>query len=206
MDYQELITIWNSSTAELESNVQINRKLIKEVAFRKIKSGLYSIKWASIFGLLAGFLWTIFIVRFIINNFGEFRFLFSAFLLLAISLFSIILYCYKLKQYYSFNPGSSVLETQQKIEMLKKLEIMDIKSLYIIIPLFSAPFAIVVAKAFAGIDLFAIGILSKGLLYYTMGTIVIAIILVFILQKYPGKSLQESIAFLNELKEDQKMQ
>ncbi len=34
MEYEELINIWSSSTDELKTNVQVNRKLIKEVAFK----------------------------------------------------------------------------------------------------------------------------------------------------------------------------
>ena len=201
MEYQELITIWNSSNAELNTNVQVNRKLIKEVGFKKIKSHLTEIKWTAFFELLVGFFWTRFLVGFLIDNFWDIKFCATAILLLIFAIYSLVLNCYKLKLYFSVDTRFSVVETQKKIERLKNIQLFDIKSLYIIITLFSAPFVIVIAKAFLHIDLFALGILGKGLLYYTFGAFIIAVIVVFFLRKYPGKSFQESIAFLNELKE-----
>jgi uncharacterized membrane protein len=201
MEYQELINIWSSSNDELKTNVQINRKLIKEVAFKKIKAQLAEIRWTSVFGLAVAFFWIPFLIRFVVANFGDLKFCLQGLLLLGISLFSMILNVYKLQLYYSINSRFSVLKTQHKIERLKYLELLDVKSLYIIIPLFSAPFFIVIAKAFLHIDLFSFGIFGKALLYYTLGAIVVAIILVFILSKSTDKKLKESIAFLNELKE-----
>ena len=201
MEYQELITIWNSSNAELNTNVRVNRQLIKEVGFKKIKSHLTEIKWTAFFELFISFFWIRFLAGFIIANFWNLQFCATAILLLIFAIYSVVLNCYKLKLYFSVDTRFSVVETQKKIERLKNIQLFDTKSLYIIIPLFSAPFVIVIAKAFFHIDLFALGILGKALLYYTFGAFIIAVIVVFFLQKYPGKSLQESIAFLNELKE-----
>jgi hypothetical protein len=201
MEYEELINIWNNANSELETKVQINRKLLKEVAFKKIKSQLSEVKWTALFGLMAGFFWSAFLIRFVAANVGDFKFVFQGVVLLIISIFSIVLYAYKLQLYYSINSRFSVLTTQHKIERLKYLELLDVKSLYIIIPLFSAPFAIVIAKAFLHVDLFSFGIFGKALLYYTLGAIVIAAILVFVLSKFTGKKMEESIAFLDELKE-----
>ncbi len=201
MQYEELINIWNSSNVELETKVQINRKLVKEVAFRKIKSRLGEVKWTAFFGLVLGFFWSAFLIRFVVANVYDLKFAIQGIVLLGISIFSIVLYAYKLQLYYSINSRFSVVKTQRKIERLKYLELLDVKSLYIIIPLFSAPFAIVIAKAFLHIDLFSFGIFGKALLYYTLGAIVIAVILVFVLSKFSGKKMEESIAFLDELKE-----
>lgn len=201
MDYQELITIWNNSDDELAANARVNRKLVKEVAFKKIKSRLFEVKWTSFFELAVNFLWTPFLAGFVIDHLPDFRFFIPGLVLLALSVYSLLLNCYKLKLYFSIDTASSVLLTQQKLEQLKRLELLDIKSLYIIIPLFSAPFAVVIAKAFLHIDLFALGFFGKGLLYYTLGAVVIAIVIVFFLRRYPGKHWQESITFLRELKE-----
>ena len=81
MEYQELITIWNSSNAELNTNVQINRKLIKEVGFKKIKSHLTEIKWSAFFELFIGFFWTRFLVGFLMDNFWDIKFCITAILL-----------------------------------------------------------------------------------------------------------------------------
>ncbi len=206
MEYQELISIWNSSDTELKTNVQINRKLIKEVAFKKIRSGLFEIKWTAFSELFVDFFWLYFLVGFIVHNLWDYKFSLQALVLLSMAIYGFILSIHKLKIYFSINPGLSVIETQYKIERLKSLELQSLQSLYFIIPLFSAPFAIVVAKAVLNINLYSFGIFGKVLLYYTFGAVIVAVILVFVLKKFPGKkdsNLKESIAFLNELKESE---
>jgi uncharacterized membrane protein YdjX (TVP38/TMEM64 family) len=116
-------------------------------------------------------------------------------------LFSLVIEIYKLKLYYSIDASSSVIEAQKKLTKLKKLEIQDIQSLYIIIPLFSAPFLIVTAKAFLNLSLYSFG--TNWLIYYTLGSFVVALIIVFFLKRYPDKNLMDSIAFLDELKENE---
>jgi hypothetical protein len=204
MEYEELIGIWNSSDAELTNNVQVNRQLIKEVAFKKIRSNLFEIKWASYSELFVGFFWSFFLLSFIADHLPEYKFSLQAFVLLSMSVYGFVLSIHKLKIYFSINPGLSVTKTQYKIECLKRLELKSIQSLYFIIPLFSAPFAIVMTKAVLNIDLYSFGIFGKALLYYTAGAVVVAVIIVFILKKIPGnkdKQLKQSMAFLNELKE-----
>ena len=204
MEYQELINIWNSSNAELQTNVQINRALVKEVAFKKVRSNFREIKWTSFVEIIVGFFWIIFLTGFIFDNLGDFKFSGMGIILLVMSIFSVALNSYKLKLYYSVNPRFSVFQTQKQIERLEKVELLNIQSLYIIIPLFSAPFAIVVAKAFFNVSLFSFGIFGKALLYYTFGAVLVAVILVFFLKMYSKKNFHESIGFLSELKEDDK--
>ncbi len=57
---------------------------------------------------------------------------------------------------------------------------------------------IVIAKALANYDLYRH---SEWLIYSTLGSVVIALIVVFFLRKFPNKRLQEAQAFLNDLKE-----
>jgi len=204
MEYNELVGIWNNADTELATNVRVNRKLVKEVAFKKIRSGLFEIKWTSFSELIAGFLWSLFLVVFIVRHFYEYKFSLPAFILAGMALYGFLLSIDKLKTYFSINPGLPVVETQSKIERLKKLELKGIQSLYVIIPLFSAPFAIVMAKAWLNLDLYTFSIFGKALLYYTLGSIVVAVMIVFVLERIPGnkdRQIKESIAFLNELKE-----
>jgi hypothetical protein len=204
MQYEELLGIWNSSDTDLKINVQINRKLVREVAFKKIRSGLDEIKWTAFSELFVGFFWSCFLMSFTADHLAEYKFSLQALLLLSMAVYGFILSIQKLKIYYSIKADLSVIKTQYKIELLKRLELKSIHSLYFIIPLFSAPFAIVIAKSFLNIDLYSFGIFGKALLYYTFGAIIVAIILVFVLKKIPGnkdKKLQQSIAFLKELKD-----
>lgn len=208
MEYEELIGIWNSLDTDLKANLQINRKLIKEVAFKKIRSNLFEIKRTAFSELFVGFFWFCFLVSFIVDHFPDYKFSLQALVLLSMAIYGLILSIHKLKIYFSINPELSVMKTQSKIEHIKRLELQSIQSLYFIIPLFSAPFAIVVAKALLNIDLYTFGILGQALLYYTFGAVIVTIILVFVLKKFPGKKdrkLKESIAFLNELKESEEV-
>ena len=201
MKFNELSTIWNSDDMELDRSITINKKLVKEIGLSKVKSRLYEIKWTGIFEIVVGFIFINFLVSFIVNNISEFILFISGVVLLAISLFSMILEIKKLALLYTMDSKSPVSEAQRKLARLKYLEVMDVYSLYIIIPLFSGPFLIVAAKAFLNIDLYSIG--ATWLMYHTFGSVFIAAILVFFLRKFPNRKLQESIAFLNELKENE---
>jgi hypothetical protein len=199
MEYQELASIWNSTDLGLEQSVKINKDLVKRISLTKIKSRLFEIKGTAIFELIVESLFSIFLIGFIIDHVSEIIFSLPAGILLIITLFSLVIEIYKLKLYYSIDASSSVIEAQKKLTKLKKLEIQDIQSLYIIIPLFSAPFLIVTAKAFLNLSLYSFG--TNWLIYHTLGSFVVALIIVFFLKRYPDKNLMDSIAFLDELKD-----
>lgn len=201
MDYQDLINAWNTSDMELEKKITLNRKLVKEVAFKKIRSSLFEIKWSAFFHVFVGFFWIIFLVRFSFGHMGEFRFLAPALILMGISFFSLILEGKKLYLYYTIDSDNSVLQTQEKLAQLKYLQLRDINSLYVIIPLFSGLFFIVIAKALLNLDLFIFDSFGKILLYYTMGSLVVAGILVYFLTAFPNKRLKAANEFLKELRE-----
>jgi hypothetical protein len=201
MKFKELSGIWNSTDLELEKSVQINKELVMSISLSKIKSRLYEIKWTGIIEIVVGFIFFNFLVRFIGAHFTDFRFYFPALILLAITVFSLIFEIYRMSLFYTIDSKAAVIEAQKKLAKLKKLEILDIHSLIIIIPLFSAPFLIVAAKAFLNLSLY--GAYSTWLVYLSAGSILIAAILIFILKRFPNKNLQESIAFLNELKENE---
>ncbi len=200
MKFEELSGIWNSADLALDKSIQINKELVKNIGISKVRSGLYEIKLTAVIGIIAGIFFSIFLSGFFFNHILDFKFSFPAFILLVIILFSLIIEMYKLILIYTLDSKSPVTEARKKLMRLKKLEILDTYSLCIIIPLFSAPFMIVIAKAFLHLNLYAFN--TNWLIYFTAGSIVIALILVFFLRKYPGKNLAKSIAFLNELKED----
>ena len=201
MKFDELSSIWNSADLELEKTVTINKKLVMKVSLNKIKSRLFEIKWKGVIALPIHALFVFFLVDFIAAYSSDIRFYIPALILLTITIFSLVFEIHRLTLYYSLDSKSAVIEAQKILAQLKKLEILDIYSLFIIIPLFSAPFLIVVSKAFLNLSLYATS--STWLIYQTVGSVAIAVLIIFILRKYPNKELAESIAFLNELKENE---
>ena len=201
MKFDELSSIWNSADLELEKTVTINKKLVMKVSLNKIKSRLFEIKWKGVIALPIHALFVFFLVDFIAAYSSDIRFYIPALILLTITIFSLVFEIHRLTLYYSLDSKSAVIEAQKILAQLKKLEILDIYSLFIIIPLFSAPFLIVVSKAFLNLSLYATS--STWLIYQTVGSVAIAVLIIFILRKYPNKKLAESIAFLNELKENE---
>lgn len=200
MKYEELSGIWNSTDLELEKSVQINKELVMQIGLQKVKSRLFEIKWTAIIEIVVGFLFVNFLVSFIANHFPDSSFLVPACILLSITLFGLIFEIYRLVLYYTIDSKTAVLKAQEKLARLKKLEILDIYSLIIIIPLFTAPIVIVLAKAFLDMSLYDSH--SEWLVYLSIGSIFIAAILTFIMIKFPDKRLLESIDFLKELKEN----
>ena len=202
MQFEELSKIWNSPNMELEKSVQINRKLVKQLGMNKVKSHLFEIKWSAIFEIVTQFIFAVILIGFTINHFAEMQFFIPAGLLLVFTLFSLIVEIVKLYLFLSLDSGASVLESQTKLSRLKYFEMLDINSLYVIVPLFSVPFLIVFAKLLFNVDLYEFD-LTKLFLYSFFGGLVVAAILVYFLKKYQGKNLDESISFLNELKDEQ---
>ncbi len=202
MQFEELSEIWNSTDIELERSVQINKELVKQLGFTKVKSHLFEIKGSAIFEIIVEAIFSIFLVSFVVDYISDPQFLLPAVVLLIFSLFSLIIEIFKLKLFLTIDSSATVFGAQKKLSKLKYLEFLDIYSLYIIVPLYLVPFLIVIAKAFLNLDLYDLGIMD-WLNYSIFGGLMIAAILVYALRKFRNRKLEESIAFLNELKEDQ---
>jgi membrane protein implicated in regulation of membrane protease activity len=198
MNLQDLQNIWHSADDQLDKSVKINRNLFKEVSMREIRIKLREIKWQSYFELIVGVFFAIWLIGFMIDHGAEFQFLFPAGVLLGITLFDVVFNIYKLTSYYQIDSRFSVLQTQKTLEKLKYYEAMGINVLLVIIPLFSGAFLIVMAKAIAGFDLY---VFSTWLTYHVIGSVVVALILVFILRRFPNRKLEESITFLKDIRE-----
>ena len=201
MEFQELAKLWNSADEELGSRIEINRKLVKEVSMRKVRSHLTEVKWTAYFELAVNLLFVQFVGRYVVENLYEVKFLIPGLLLFAMTLFSLIFSSYQLTLYYGIRSGTSVVQTQTKLARLRYLQLLDLNLLYIMIPLFYATGIIVAAKAVADYDMYRH---ASFLLYNTLASAVIAVVLIFILKKYPDKRLKEAQAFVDELKEAKK--
>ncbi len=201
MELQELSKIWNGTDSKLESAVKINKSLFMEVSMNRIKTDLYTLRWTSFFEIIVNFLFLFFVVNFTASHLSEIKFLIPGLLLFAFSIYSIIFSINKLVLHYGINARTPVIQTQQKLVKLKFLESREKQLLYIFIPLLSPVFLIVGAKFILNLDLYNY---MNWLVAQTAASAVIAIIIVFILKKFPDKNLEKSISFLSEIAEEEK--
>lgn len=200
MKFEELTEIWNSPDMELEKSVQINRQLVKQLGMKKVKSHLFEIKWSAIFEIVTQFVFAVILIGFMVNHFAQLWFYIPATILLGFTLFSLIVEIIKLSLFLTLDSGSAVVESQKKLSRLKYFEMLDINSLYVIVPLFPVPFLIVFAKLLFGYDLYQFDVM-KLFLYSLLGGLLVAVIIVYFLKKFRGKNLDESISFLEGLNE-----
>jgi len=201
MELHELTNIWNGTDNKMESSLRINKVLFMEVSINQIKSDLKSLRWTSYFEIIINVMFLSFILNFSISQFSEIKFLIPALLLIAFTFYSMFFSVKKLSLHYGINAQTPVMVTQKKLEKLKLMEIRERQMLYILIPMLSPTFLIVGAKAFLGFDLYHY---MNWLIAQTAASVVIAIIIVFILNKFPDKKLQQTISFLNEIAESEK--
>jgi hypothetical protein len=200
MEFEQLTNIWNNANPTLDQTVKINKELVKTISFSKVKSRLGDIKWTSIFQIVVGVWFLDFLLGFAFGHYGEMKFFVPALTLIVLSIYSLAIDITQLVMVLTINSKASVAEAQRKLSTLKKLEAYDTYSLLVIIPLFSLPFMIVLGKGVADIDLYNFNL--NWMISYTAGSVVVAIIVVFLLRMFPNKGLKESMAFLEELKEN----
>lgn len=203
MKFEELTEIWNSTDQNLEKSVQINHELVKELGLRKVKSHLSEIKWTAIFEIVTEFILAVILIEFIAGHLSEIRFVIPAVVLLIFTLFSLIVEIIKLSLFLRIDSNSSVVESQKKLIGLKFYEMLDINSLFVIVPFFSAPFLIVFARLLFDLNLYEFDVLKLTLYTITGGFFVALIIVYFLKKSGASKKLNESIGFLNELKEEE---
>jgi len=199
MKYEELSTLWNQDSDELES-ISINKRLLREVSFSTIRNNLKEIKWSSYIEIIINYLWIAFLIEFIMDFYPVTSYLVPAGILLFIAVYSVIFETYKLVVYYSINNRLSIVKTQKRLEQLRRMEIFDTNSLYFFMPIFFIPFVIVAARGFLGIDVYDLGLSEREMLFGTLGTLVVSLIIIFFLKRYPNKELIDSLDFVRDLK------
>lgn len=201
MEYSELNQLWNA-TESSDLKITLNQNAIKEITTHKIKSTLSEIKWNSIIEIIINVIWLIFLMNFSKENYQDLRFLVAGFVLIGISIFSIVIEINKLYLYTSIDNNFSVFKAQKRLEKLKFLEKLDVNLLFLIIPLFFVPFVLIITKGILNIDLFQLGIGGYEIALTTLGTAAVAIVVVFVLRKTQFKSMNESLIFLKELNQN----
>lgn len=201
MNIEELTAIWNTDETINKDAVAINRKLLKTVTVHEIKSLLGELKWNWIIEIIINALFFPFIMQFVIVHVQSPAFLIPGLISLAINLSGLIVAIYKMKTFMELSPQASVLLNQLKLARLKYIESMEVNSLFVVIPVFSAPILIVLAKGLLGFDLYLLG---DWVLNYTLGSLVIGAIVAFIIKKFPSRKLEQAIALFRDIKEIEK--
>jgi hypothetical protein len=200
MNYNDLSNLWNSADQSLENTIRINQLLLKERSFKKLHSELFEVKWTAYFEGVVGLLFMYFLIGFIEAHLQEIQFLVPACILYIVSLAAVIFEIVKLINYYRIKSSDTIQDAQRRVSLLQKMEVYDTYSLMFIIPAFGLPFMIVVAKALAGINLYALG--TSWMFYFLGVNLLVALVLVIILRRFPNKKLAEAQEFLRDLKEN----
>jgi hypothetical protein len=201
MDLQELVTIWNSADQALEKKLKINQTLFKEVSVNKIRSMLGEFKWTQFIEISMNAVFLIYLIGFFIDYFSILKFSVSAVALICLMIYGLGFNIYMLKLFYRINVGSSVIQTQRIIEKVRYYQAVYTKMLYVNIPLFSAPFLIVLAKGIFDFDVF---ILGNWLYYYVAVSFIIALIVVYFLKRFPDRNVEKALSFLREIRDFEK--
>jgi hypothetical protein len=198
MNEQDLINIWNEQDVNLEKSIRVNQQLLKTVTMEKVKSMLTLFRQTNIFELIVNFLFLFWLVDFIQKHLTSTVLTISSAILFALILASIIANIYNLYLVKSITFDTSILEAQQKIEQMKRYERHSINALYAIIPLTAVPFMLVLAKGFLDLDLYqTLG--STYLLSFTLGSILISLLVVSFNKKFSNEEMKKSALFLKEI-------
>lgn len=197
MNIQELTHIWNDTNSDINQTVTINKQLLKVVTMSKVKSNLMEIKLSAIISLIVSFFFTQFLAQFIWAHYSTPKLLIPALVLALFTVAELAQSIYQLILCYTLDPSAPIIENQKKLWRLRLIEQMEVKALLVLIPLFWTAFLIVMAWALTDIDVLSMG---SFILYQIAGSIIIALIVVYFLKKFPDKKLQEAIQFLAEIK------
>jgi|GEM_PF-1069480 hypothetical protein len=198
MNEQELINIWNEQDNNLEKSIAVNQHLLKTVTMDKIKSMLTIFRRTNIFELIVNFIFLFWLVNFIKIHLESMVFLIASAILYLLMLASIVYNIYNLYLVKSITYDTSIVETQQKIERMKLYKKYSINALYVLIPITSVPFILVLAKGFLNIDLYQI----LGVTYlwiFTLGSLIIALSVVWFIKQFPDEEMEKTNSFLSEI-------
>ena len=196
MDLDRLKEIWENQ--DTRSWIPVQQELLTNTSIHKVRSKLYEVKWENLIELLISLPFFIFIVDFTINQWGNPYVFYPALSILIFSIASIAFNGYQLYLFYGISPEKGILENQRRVEQLRYNRLLEINALLVIIPLFSVPFLLIGAKIILGFDLWELG---SVLVSFFLGSIGVAMVIVFLLRRFPNKALEESSRFLQELKD-----
>lgn len=198
MELQELSKLWNQYDQKLNVVLEVNKKLLKENAFNKVSSLLRGFKFETQVELLFDILLVIVFVNILFRNLDSLGILRTSLILLCLSVFSAIWNGYKLNQLNKIEYGDSVIDSQKRLARLKYYAGLETKCLYFLIPLFSMGFIPFLFYSLLGVDIFTP--LAEWWWSLGIGSLLIAVIIVWFIRKFPDKKMQSALEFLNEIK------
>jgi len=197
MELNELKKLWQSYGETLEPQVQINRRLLKEVSIRKVHSLLLEFKSTAIIELVANSLFSIFLIQFIAGHWGSFKFTLPAVALLLLMVSGLAWSIYLLSLMSQVKAELPVIRAQRIVGRLRLYEYWETKALYVIIPVFSGAFLVVLAKALVDLDIYAL--VGSWLIGFVAGSLAVAVIIVWFLKRFPDQRLRRAERFLDEI-------
>ena len=198
MNFQELEDLWNESNQELDNKIMVNPSTVKKVNMRKITSNLAETRWENIIELGVN-LWFIgYFKAFCVNNFYTPKFLIPGAFMFGLSILAIILCTYKLFLLSRINRHYPIIKAQRNLALIHYFNRIEINTLYVLIPTFSLAFLIVAAKGLIGVDLYEVGF---SFAHYFIGSFIVGVIITIFIKIFPDKKFQETVKYLEELKE-----
>lgn len=143
MEDKDIIGLWKSYDKKLEENLLLNRQQAEDITKLKVKSFLTTMKPVKWFTILVGIVW-VGLGSFIVGNlfiyaFDEVSrfFLFSAAIQLLLTFVAIVIYFYQLALIRRVGIHESVLETQEKLAILKSSTMWVARILFLQLPLWT---------------------------------------------------------------------
>lgn len=196
MEFQELNQVWRNADQELKEKIHLDLPSFAEVSQRQVRPQMINYLFNVLIELSVGIAFQSFLNSFINQHWEQTAFLVPAVLLVLINVYSIIFNSYQLYLYFQINLSKPILEAQRNMARLRFLERVDTYSLLLIIPLFVAPFLIVAAKHFLGLNLYEF---REYFVPFSLMNLVVAVIIVVLLRLFPDKGLKESQEFLDNI-------
>lgn len=198
MKLEALIKAWREEDEALENNLKVNHDLLKEASIHKVKSLIAEYKWSSIIEVIVNILFMGFLVDFVEANWPAIKFAGPAIVLLIYISGDLAFNIYKLVLFGQINAEAPVIRTQKVLHQLKIYSIWEKNSLYVGIPVFALSFFIVIAKAWFDYDLYELGV---WLAMFAGGSFIVALVVIWLLKRFPDKNLERAVAFLDEISE-----
>ena len=199
MELEQLKEIWLEQDGEIDKVDTVNLGLLKEASVGKVKSLLSDFKWTTIFELAVTVIGVNYLLGYLADVATELKYLVPGIMLLLLGIYDIVWKIMVLNTYSRISYHDSITETQKRVEKLKYFERREINELYLVIPIFWMAFVVVLAHGLLGID--AYQFLQYNWPYQLVGSVVIAILVVWFVKLFPDKKLNEAVAFLKQIED-----
>ncbi|MBP6794136.1 MAG: hypothetical protein KA143_03735 [Saprospiraceae bacterium] len=198
MELETLKQMWQTYDQKLDQRLQVNKAFLKEVSFDSLKSRLWEFRLEQVWSLLIGMFFLTFFARYLVLTFPDWKYFIPVLILFLLSASEVFTSSYYLITISSIRFDTPILRAQKKLNQLIRYQKWEANLLYILIPLFW-PLILIVFSRMTGQDIFNMFSL-KMWIWNIAGSILIAIIIVWFIKKYPDKGLAEAEAFLKEVR------